>query len=187
MRALLFATLTAVAAVGLAGCGQDSAAPADEKPATETTSSQPPSQTATKPPEYPKPPEDPKPPSETSAPVSLSPTGVVVPDGVTKVPTAQVDSSALPVYYEHRGEVWEFDGGRSLQLFAAASSGCTDAEAVVLDQSAADIRITVRPLNRPPGGRPDDGVCTAQVTPRPVVVRLDAPLGDRTIYLAIGR
>ncbi len=184
----MVATLAVAAAVGLAGCGQDTAAPAGEKPATETAPSETPSQTATKPPENPEPPEQPKPPSETSAPVSLSPTGVVVPAGVTKVPTAQVDSSALPVYYEHRGEVWEFDGGRSLQLFAAASSGCTDAEAVVLDQSAADIRIMLRPLPRPPGGRPDSGgACTAQVTPRPVVVTLDAPLADRTIYLAIGR
>ncbi len=130
-----------------------------------------------------------KPPSgtEPSAPVSLSPTGVVVPDGVTQVPADQVDASALPAYYEHRGEVWVFDDGYSLQMFAAASSGCTDAEAVVVDQSGSGVRITLRPLPETPGGRPDGGACTAVMTPRPVTVTLDAPLGDRMIHLGIGR
>lgn len=184
MRALLFAGLAAAAVVGLVGCGQESA-PANGKPAGPTTVStqRPPvSKPISRPPE-PKPPAGATP----SAPVSVGPSGVVVPDGVTQVPADQVDASALPAYYDHHGEVWVFDDGYSLQMFAAASSGCSDAEAVVVDQSASGVRITLRPLPEPPGGRPDDSACTAVMTPRPVTVALREPLGDRKIYLGIGR
>ncbi|MGH3757968.1 hypothetical protein [Actinophytocola sp.] len=189
MRALLFATLAAAAVVGLAGCGQDSAAPAGDTSASSTatpteTTGEPPVST---PPE-PKPPADSRPPGPPpSAPVSVSPSGPVVPEGVTQVPADQVDASALPAYYEHRGQVWVFDDGYSLQMFAAASSGCSDAEAVVVDQSDSDIRIMLRPLPQPPGGRPGGGACTAVMTPRPVTVALAEPLGDRKILLASGR
>jgi hypothetical protein len=81
-----------------------------------------------------------------------------------------------------------FDEGYSLEMFAAASSGCTDAEAVVVDQSDSGVRITLRPLDQQPGGRPDGGgACTAVMTPKPVMVRLTKPLGDRTVFLGIGR
>lgn len=189
MRALLFAMLATVAAVGLAGCagttGTSASAPgSSESPAVSRPPSSPvPSQPAPSP-------SEPKPPAgKPSAPVSISSSGeLVVPDGVTTVPADQVDSSALPAYYEHRGQVWMFDDGYSLQMFAAASTGCSDAEAVVVDQSGTDVRITLRPLPAPPGGMPDDGgVCTTVMTPRPVTVTLDQPLGDRKIYLASGR
>ncbi len=188
MRAALF--LVSLAAVaGLAACTND-AAPADTteappEPSQVTTSpsvTQLPNASSAQPPA--------KPPSgQPSAPVTLSPSGeLVVPAGVEQVPAAQIDASALPVYYEHHGDVWVFDDGYSLEMFAAASSGCTDAEAVVVDQSADDIRITLRPLPSPPGGRPDGGgACTAVMTPRPVTVGLDQPLGGRTIFLGIGR
>ncbi|HWM05169.1 MAG TPA: hypothetical protein VNP92_22750 [Actinophytocola sp.] len=185
MRALLFATLAAAAVIGLAGCGQDAAAPASDTSTnttgTETTETLPPVSKPTKPAEPEPPRGTPKPP------VSQGPTGLVVPDGVTQVPAAQVDSSAVPVYSEHSGQVWMFDDGHSLQLFATATSSCTDAEAVVVDQSDAEVRIMLRPLPSPPGGLPDGGACGAVMTPKPVVVTLDAPLGDRMIYLAGGR
>jgi hypothetical protein len=184
MRALLFATLAAAAVIGLAGCGQDTAAPASDTSTgaeVTTTPSLPPVSKPTKPAE-------PEPPRGTpEPPVTQGPTGLVVPDGVTQVPAEQVDSSAVPVYSEHSGQVWLFDDGRSLQLFATATSSCTDAEAVVVDQSDADVRIMLRPLPSPPGGLPDGGACAAVMTPKPVVVTLDAPLGDRMIYLAGGR
>lgn len=185
MRSLLFATLAAAAVVGLVGCGQDAAAPAGggssaATSATGTSSDIPPLPPVSKPQN----PSGTKPPAP---PVSVSPSGVDVPEGATQVPTDQVDASALPVYHEHRGDVWVFDDGYSLQTFAAASSGCTDAEAVVVDQSASEVRIMLRPLPAPPGGLPDGGACTAVMTPRPVTVALDAPLGDRMIYLAGGR
>jgi hypothetical protein len=191
MKALLLATLAATVAVGLAGCGQDTA-PAGEKTAGEKTStahtgasataSVPPlDKPVTRPPE-PKPPAGATP----SAPVSMGPNGPVVPAGVTQVPVGQVDASALPDYYDDR-EVWVFDDGYSLEMFAAASSGCSDAEAVVVDQPSDEVRITLRPLASPQGGRPDSRPCTAVMTPRPVTVRLTEPLGDRTIRLGIGR
>jgi hypothetical protein len=184
MRALFIATLAAAAVAGLAGCSYDAGS-------VESSVSAPPPSDVTSLPSAGKPqdPSAPKPPggATPSAPVSISPTGVVVPEGVRQVPAAQVDSSALPVYYEHRGEVWQFDDGRSLQVFAAASSACTDAEAVVVDQTQDGVRIMLRPLPRPAGGRPDGGACAAVVTPRPIVVTLAEPLGDRTVYLGMGR
>jgi hypothetical protein len=119
--------------------------------------------------------------------VTIGPNGPVVPAGVTEVPPSQVDASALPSYFEFGSKVWSYDGGFALQLFAAASSSCTDAEAVVVDQSADTVKIVVRPLPAPQGGRPDDGVCTMVMTPKPVTVTLDSPLQDRTILLSAGR
>jgi hypothetical protein len=183
MRALCIATLAAAAVIGLAACGPDTVAPEGKGSAGSNASStevpsSPPVSTL---------PNQPTQKTSPSAPVSISPSGVVVPHGVTKVAAAKVDVSALPAYFEHRGEVWVFDGGYSLAMFAMASSGCTDAQAVVTDQEDTAIRIMLRPLPRPLAGQPDGGACTAVMTPRPVAVRLDAPLGDRTIYLAIGR
>lgn len=189
MRALPIAAVVLVAAAALSACGQDAATGAGSGQATTTstptTSVEPTSAT----PSAPGTPSTRPPAGQPSAPISLSPSGeVVVADGVTQVPAAQVDASALPEYYEHRGEVWVYDDGYSLAMFAAASSGCTDAEAVVVDQSADRVKITMRPLDQQPGGRPDNGgVCTAVMTPRPVTVKLDQPLGDRMVYLGIGR
>ncbi|HEV7649922.1 MAG TPA: hypothetical protein VGP26_17380 [Actinophytocola sp.] len=194
MRALLpavVATLAAAVAVGLAGCGQDAAPASDTSSPAPTTATGTGSATASVPPldkPVPRPPE-PKPPAGTapSAPVTMGPNGPVVPAGVTQVPAGQVDASALPAYYDSPGDVWVFDDGYSLEMFAAASSGCSDAEAVVVDQSSGAVRITLRPLAQPQGGRPDSRPCTAVMTPRPVTVRLAEPLGDRTIHLGIGR
>ncbi|HEY0452831.1 hypothetical protein [Actinophytocola sp.] len=190
MRALFIATLAAAAVIGLAGCGHNAATPAGDSsntaPDTAGSTTAPSSEIPLPPVTKPEDPQDPAP-GTPKPPVSVSPSGVVVPEGVRQVPAAQVDSSALPAYYEHRGEVWVFEDDRSLQMFAAASSGCTDAQAVVVDQSATEVRIMLRPLPEPQGGRPDGGACTAVMTPRPVTVRLAAPLGDRTIHLASGR
>jgi hypothetical protein len=182
MRARLFVA-AAIAAVGLAGCTQD-AAPSGEQPAGSETSE---TVSSTTPESTPPAPESPAP-SGTPDP-SGSP-GADVPAGATRVPVGQVDADELPSYYAHRGEVWVFGGGRSLRMFAMASSGCTDAEAVVSDQSASEVRITLRALPQPPGNRPggpDGGVCTQVLTPRPVTVTLAEPLGDRTIHLSAGR
>ena len=198
MRALLIAGAAAAALAGLTGCGQDDGAAAGPEQARTT---EPPSTLATKvPPEptgiTPTPPntkpQDPssgpaRPPGTTpSAPVSMSPTGPVVPPGVRQVPSAQIDASAVPEYYEHRGLVWVYDDGHSLQMFAAASSGCGGVEAQV-SESAGEVRIDMRPMPQPQGGPPDGEMCTTVITPRPVTVALDAPLGDRMIYLSGGR
>jgi hypothetical protein len=197
MRALLLATLAAAAVVGLAGCGQDATPAKDAKQAASTvattgtstvqtgasaTAPVPPLSSPVK-----RPPQPPPANATPSAPVTMGPNGPVVPPGVTQVPAAQIDASALPAYYENRGDVWVYDDGYSLEMLAAASSGCSEAEAVVVDQSPDGVRITLRPLAQPQGGRPDSRPCTAVMTPRPVTVKLTEPLGDRKIYLGIGR
>jgi hypothetical protein len=103
------------------------------------------------------------------------------------VPASQIEASALPSYFEYGNKVWAYDGGFSLQLFAAASSSCTDAEAVLVDQSADTVKIVVRPLDQPQGGRPDDGACAMVMTPKAVKISLDTPLQDRLIVLSAGR
>lgn len=197
MRALLVAGATAAALVGLAACGQAGPEAGQEQtrttePRSTVTTKVPPEPTGitptppnTKPQD---PPSDPAGPPSTppSTPVSLSPTGPVVPPGVTQVPSAQVDASGVPEYYDHRGLVWVYDGGYSLQTFASASSGCGGVDARV-SESATEVRIDMRPLPQPQGGPPDGEMCTTVITPRPVAVALDAPLGERMVYLTGGR
>jgi len=192
MRALLIATTAALALGVLAGCGNEPARTASDASGQSEQSSQ-----SQKPaPETPSVIAEPTPPasggkpqdpSGGEPPVTIGPDGPVVPAGVTEVPADQVDVSALPNYFEYGDKVWMFNDGFALQMFAAASSGCSDAEATVVDQSADSVKILVRPLDGPEGGRPDGTACTAVMTPRPVTVTLDTPLRDRTVYLSAGR
>ena len=193
MRALL-TTATAALALGvLAGCG-DASTPAESGRTTTTLSQERPSKTPPEPPTpsdvaTPRPPEAGKPQEPVSGepPVTIGPDGPVVPPGVTEVPAAQVDATALPQYVEFGNKVWQYDEGFSLQMFASASSGCSGAEARLVDQSADAVKIVVGPLDGPQGGRPDDSVCTQVMTPVPVTVTLDQPLRDRKVLLSAGR
>jgi hypothetical protein len=191
MRAFLIAT-TAVLSLGvLTACGDQPTRTASDQ-AGQTSSSEQPSKTAPEPPSViaePTGPDAGKPqnPSNGEPPVTIGPDGPVVPAGVSEVPPSQIDAAALPNYFEYGNKVWAFDGGFSLQLFAAASSSCTGVEAKVVDQSADTVKILVRPLDSPQGGRPDDGACAMVMTPTPVTVTLDTPLQDRKILLSAGR
>ena len=191
MRALFTAAVVVAAAATLTSCTYDAGtvdesvkAPAPSHVSETPSVTQPPGIAPGEPN-----PSGRKPPAGTtpSAPVSMGPNGPVVPAGVTQVPAGQVDASALPAYYDNPAAVWVYDDGYSLEMFAAASSGCAEEEAVVVDQSADSVRVTLRPLANQPGGRPDSRPCTAVMTPRPVTVRLREPLGDRTVQLGIGR
>jgi hypothetical protein len=190
MRALLIA---AAVLVGLTGCGQENGTAAAPEQTVESRESAvtvvppvPPS--AVPVPPSTKPQDPPGGPGTTpDPPVTISPTGPVVPAGVTQVPSAQVDASAVPEYHDHRGLVWVYDDGYSLQMFASASSGCGDAQARITSESASEVRIEMRSLPQPQGGPADAPACTTVITPRPVTVALDAPLGERQIYLAAGR
>ncbi len=193
MRALLTAATAALTLCVLAGCG-DASTPAASDQTTTTTSSEQPSKTAPEPPTpsdvaTPQPPEAGKPQNPVSGepPVTIGPDGPVVPAGVTEVPAAQVDATALPQYVEFGNKVWQYNDGFALQLFGSASSGCSGAEAVVVDQSADAVKIVVRPLDQPLGGRPDDSMCTQGMTPVPVTVTLEQPLRDRKVLLSAGR
>lgn len=189
MRAKLAAT-TAVLALVLTACGGNATTtPAGQ--ARETSQSQEsPRSVKPEPPAViaePTPPAGKRQdPSGGAPPVTIGPDGPVAPAGVTEVPPSQVDASALPSYIEYGNKVWVYDDGFSLQMFASATSSCTGAEAQVVDQAADSVKIVVRPMAGPQGGRPDDGVCAMVMTPVPVTVRLDAPLKDRRIFLSAG-
>jgi hypothetical protein len=185
MRALLIST-AAAGLVLLAGCGQ--AVPTGSSgPSGPTQTEEPPTVIAT----AVRPGDKPQDPGATpEPPVSKAPTGtgLVVPPGVTQLPPEQVDASALPPSeYDEHGLVWMFDDGFSLQMFAMATSGCGGVQAKVVDQTATEVRISLGPIDQPQGGGADDEMCTAVITPRPVTVTLDAPLGDRKVFLASGR
>jgi hypothetical protein len=197
MRALLTTATAALTLCVLAGCGDASTPAASDQTTTTTTSSTsaaPPSKT---PPETPTPsdvatPEPPagKPQNPTSGEPLLTIEGgkVVVPKGVTELPASQVDASALPQYGgDYSGKAWLHEDGFTVETIAYASSGCTSAEAVVVDQTPGAVKIILRPLDQPLGGKPDDSICATVMTPRPVAVTLDQPLADRKVMLSAGR
>jgi hypothetical protein len=189
MRAFVVAVGAVLALGVLAACGQDastSGAAGQTSQSDQQTKVPPdtPSDVA-----EPTPPagEKPQNPSGGPAPVTIGPDGPVVPEGVTEVPPSQVDASALPALAEYDNKVWAYNSGFSLQFFASASSSCTGVQATVVDQSSGSVKILVRPMDSPQGGRPDDGACAMVMTPKPVTVTLDQPLRDRKILLSAGR
>lgn len=200
MRAFLIATSAVLALGVLAGCGgQADQTPAaagqdsqSNQPSAPVTPTEPSKKPAPEPPSVvvePTPPANGKPqdPSGGQPPVTIGPNGPVVPAGVSEVPASQVDASALPSFVEYGNRVWVFNDGFSLQFFASASTACTGVEARVVDQSPDTVKIVVRPMNTPQGGRPDDQPCAMVMTPQAVTVTLDQPLRDRTVVLSAGR
>lgn len=193
MRALLIVTSAVAALAVLAACGdQGGQAASDQQPRTSQTGT---TGTSTKP--APEPPstvveptppvsEKPRNPSGGQAPVTLGPNGPVVPPGVTEVPAKQLDTSAFPNYVKYGNRVWAFDGGFSLQFFAAASTACSRLVARVVDQSPDTVKILVEPMDTPQGGRPDEP-CAMVMTPQAMTVTLDTPLQDRKVVLSAGR
>ncbi|GAB1514183.1 hypothetical protein JCM33774_62250 [Actinophytocola sp. KF-1] len=194
----MLTTVTAALALGvLAGCG-DASTPAasDQSTTTTTTSATPPSKTPPETPtpsdvaptEQPPPAGKPQNPTDGTPRITVDGNELVVPPDLKAVPAAQVDASAVPGYYgEHRGKVWLHADGFTLETISYASSGCTDAEAVLVDQGPDSVKIVLRPLDQPLGGKPDDSICATVMTPRPVTVALDQPLRDRKVLLSAGR
>ncbi|RZS30604.1 hypothetical protein EV193_116125 [Herbihabitans rhizosphaerae] len=172
------------ALVLLTACGDrpELARPGEESSAPPSASQTPPS-TSTP---APIPPTSP-PPSQTQPqqppsgpPVTRTPDGHVVPPGVRALPREQVDTSTLPGYYTER-QVWVFDDGRSLQVFAMASTPCAGVRGRATE-SGNTVRVVLESLSAPQGGT---DVCAQVIEPKPVVVRLQAPLGDRVVSLQI--
>lgn len=199
MRALL-TTATAALALGvLAGCGDASTPAASDQTATTTETTAGTTAAPSKTPPVPPTPSDvpaqrppsagkPRNPTDGQPRITVDQGEVVVPPGLKQVPAAQVDASAVPEYYgEFRGKVWLHEDGFTLETMAYASSGCTSAEAVLVDQGPDAVKIILRPLDQPQGGQPDDSLCASVMTPLPVTVTLDQPLQDRKILLSAGR
>jgi hypothetical protein len=121
--------------------------------------------------------------SSKESPVTVGPSGTAVPAGVRLLPKDQVDTSALPDYYTERN-VWAFDGDRSLQMFAMARDACAGVQAIIGEQSAVAVKVVLVSMDAPQGGPPDGQMCAQVLTPKPVTVRLDAPVGNRKVYLS---
>jgi hypothetical protein len=196
MRALLTTATAALTLCVLAGCGDASTPAASDQTTTTTTSSSAPSPSKT-PPATPTPsdvatPRPPagKPQNPTSGEPLLTIEGgkVVVPAGVRELPASQVDASAVPQYEaEFSRKAWLHEDGFTVEVIGYASSGCTGVEGRVVDQTPNAVKIILSPLDQPPGGKPDDSMCTTVMTPRPVAVTLDQPLADRKVMLSSGR
>ncbi|WP_459717328.1 hypothetical protein [Actinophytocola sp. KF-1] len=97
------------------------------------------------------------------------------PSGGTKVPTAQIDDSALPKGYPQL--VWTEDDGTSIGV-VAQEGGCGKASVEIPEQT--DEQVVVLMVETVPA-KPQ--ACTMDLRYPKVTSELDAPLGDRTVVL----
>ncbi len=116
--------------------------------------------------------------SSRPAPTQLPPSTGVPPGGATQVPAARVDASGLPNGWPTT--VWTTDGGRVVGLFGRAG-GCTTVSANLASQEAR--RVVIRLAQTTTG----NGPCSQVLSFPPLTVRLDAPLGGRTVALVVPR
>jgi len=96
------------------------------------------------------------------------------PPGATPVPASRVDASALPDGYPR--VVWTVGDGSTIGAYGQAG-GCIEATAEATEQTGQRVvmRITETTLST--------GPCTMEISFPPLMVTLDAPLGDRTVVL----
>ncbi|WP_225978660.1 hypothetical protein [Gandjariella thermophila] len=111
------------------------------------------------------------PPSSSSTPAAVPP----APNGGVPVTQSQVNAAALPAEYPRK--VWTEGDGRTLVAYGQ-EGGCGKVRADLAEQSATTVRIvfveTVPKVDRP---------CTMDLRYPPLTVRLDQPLGSRTVVL----
>ncbi|MGH3881836.1 MAG: hypothetical protein ACRDRC_00325 [Pseudonocardiaceae bacterium] len=96
------------------------------------------------------------------------------PPGARALPSAQIDSSALPPGYPRL--VWTQGDGRPVGLHGQ-EGGCTHVHADLREQTARLVRVALVEITS------KSGPCTMDLRFPPLAVRLDAPLGDRTVVL----
>ncbi|MGH3972530.1 MAG: hypothetical protein ACRDS9_04290 [Pseudonocardiaceae bacterium] len=97
------------------------------------------------------------------------------PHGVRPLPSAQIDSSALPPDYPRLA--WTQDEGRMVVGIYGQEGGCTHAHADLREQTPGLVRIAVVEVTT------SSGPCTMDLRYPSLAVQLDAPLGDRTVVL----
>jgi hypothetical protein len=169
MRAFPVVTGAIVLLLVLGGCGKaaDQSSPAAGQPGpTSPTTSQPTGSST---------------PGSTPAPPTTQ-----LPEQTGPLPSAQVDTSALPSYYKER-KVWTINGGRTLQLSAMARDACAGVTAKVVEQNQTEVRVVISPMDMPQGGSPDGPpICAQVLTPRIVTVDLKVPLGNRKVIVSEG-
>jgi hypothetical protein len=113
----------------------------------------------------------------TSGPVETPATNLVFPRppaGVTVVSEAKLDPSALPNDYPK--VVWTEGDGTTIGVFGQAG-GCTEATAKVTEQTAERVVVVITETTT------STGPCTMEIRYPPLTVKLDVPLGDRTVAL----
>jgi hypothetical protein len=115
----------------------------------------------------------PAPPASSSPPAhGMSPPA---PNGGTPVTQNQVDAKTLPGDYPRN--LWTLEDGRTLVAYGQ-EGGCGKVRADVAEQSATTVRVvfveSVPKVNRP---------CTMDLRYPPLTIRLDQPLGNRTVVL----
>lgn len=97
------------------------------------------------------------------------------PHGVRPLPSAQIDSSALPPGYP--GLVWTQDAASKVVGIYGQEGGCTHVHADLREQTPRLVRVAVMEITA------SSGPCTMDLRYPSLVVHLDAPLGDRTVVL----
>ena len=109
------------------------------------------------------------------APPEGDPMNFQPPPGAVAVAAAKVDASALPPGYPKL--VWTEGDGSTIGAYGQAG-GCTEARADVTEQGAQRVvlQITETTLSA--------GPCTMEIRYPALTVKLDAPLGERTVVLA---
>lgn len=96
------------------------------------------------------------------------------PPGGSAVPAAQVDSAALPEDYPRL--VWTESEGRTVGAIGR-EGGCTQVHSELREQTSQHIRLVFVEVTTSPGP------CTMDLRFRPLTVRLDAALAERTVVL----
>ncbi len=96
------------------------------------------------------------------------------PPGVRALPSAQIDSSALPPGYPRL--VWTQGDGRRVGLYGQ-EGGCTHVHADLREQTPRLVRVALVEITA------KSGPCTMDLRFPSLAVQLDAPLRDRTVVL----
>jgi hypothetical protein len=164
--------------LAVVACGPDNSASgiSSSLPATSPTSSAapvtsaaPPSSTGSTPTKASAPP-----PASTTVPPNTGPV-TVTPGSGTAVPSARIDSSAIPG--GPPSQVWTQDNGTVVGL-VVEQSGCDHVSIQVTEQTATTVVLTIVHT----AGRPGE-MCPMIVREVPVGARLSAPLGNRQLVL----
>ncbi|MGH4011923.1 MAG: hypothetical protein ACRDTH_27810 [Pseudonocardiaceae bacterium] len=96
------------------------------------------------------------------------------PVGARALPSAQIDSAALPPGYPRL--VWTQGDGRPVGLYGQ-EGGCTHIHADLREQTPRLVRVVLVEITE------KSGPCTMDLRFPPLTVQLDAPLGDRVVVL----
>jgi len=172
IKRLLPVAAVAAAVLTVAACGsQEPATPTANTPAAGSTSS-----TAS-----PGPSSAPPAPGTGIAPGEPDPNGGSkgpggnVPGVVKLLPASQVDTKELPNFGK-APQVSVGDGGKTLRITIAKTTGCATMQGIVKQQNTDGVWVALVPMDTPQGGEK----CSESMTPKPALVRLDAPLDTRT-------